>query len=214
VIALVILISLAPALNGWFTAPGGAGAAGGSGEDAPRLLMVLPRNGFWYEDYGPIRKALERAGVAVTIASSSHEPGAVATSHSQDTTRGGKSVPIDMAIDRARADDYDGVVFVGGETGEFDGPLANATNHLIQQMQRRRKWVTSICRGNEVLAKSGVLRGKDAALSQWVTDDVRHSSGARWSDDQPFVQTDNILTGRHFHDARVFGEHLAKLLQQ
>lgn len=118
------------------------------------VLMVIAPQGFRDEEYARPREVLESAGYAVTVASRSRE-----------TARGmlGMRVRPDLLLSEARAADYDAVVFVGGSGAQtyWDDPEAH---RLAQEAANGGKVVAAICIAPVILARAGVLEGKQATV--------------------------------------------------
>ncbi len=72
--------------------------------------------------------------------------------------------------DNLRAADYDFIIFTGYDTVEFapGGAGAATTCRLLDEFNREGKLVTAICRGQQVLAEHGELKGKTVAKCNYV----------------------------------------------
>lgn len=119
-----------------------------------QVLMVIAPRDFRDEEYARPREILESAGYAVTVASRSRE-----------TARGmlGMRVQPDLLLSGARAADYDAVVFVGGSGAQtyWDDPEAH---RLAREAAEGGKVVAAICIAPVILARAGVLEGKQATV--------------------------------------------------
>lgn len=119
-----------------------------------QVLMVIAPQNFRDEEYARPREILESAGYAITVASRSRE-----------TARGmlGMQVQPDLLLSEARAADYDAVVFVGGSGAQtyWDDPEAH---RLAREAADGGKVVAAICIAPVILARAGVLEGKQATV--------------------------------------------------
>lgn len=160
------------------TAPAGPSAAGKG-----RVLIVIAPRDFRDEEYARPRQALESAGYTVTVASRSRE-----------TARGmlGMQVRPDIPLAEARAADYDAVIFVGGSGAQtyWDDPEAH---RLAREAAASGRVVAAICIAPVILARSGVLEGKQAtvfdppSLCAELTAHGATCTGASVQRDGPFV---------------------------
>jgi serine/threonine protein kinase len=146
-----------------------------------RLLVLLPSKGLWYPDYQGLVKSAGSANVRLTFAGlSDKQSELVSTSPSGVALR---EIPLDASL---KADDYDGIVFIGYETGEFapNGVGGDDTGRLIRDFQRQKKVVASLCAGQRLLAQHGALQGKRVSACQYVTaDEVRYGGGTTASEE-------------------------------
>lgn len=193
-----------------------AAAAGSSGKSRPRVLMVIPHDGFWNPDYEPVRRGLEAQGVHVRVASS-------ARSAALPFPDQGEEQPVvpDLLISEADPADYDAVVFTGQcvkavKHNEFVGDTVHARHakRFMRQMLATDKFVTSVCGGTDVLADAGVLLGRAAAHHQYLDAEAIRDSGAEWDYERPVVVSHRIITARLWTDADVFVRTLLGRIKQ
>jgi len=118
-------------------------ASGGS------ALLVVPARGFQDEELVATRRALELAGVQVTIAS--NRTGILMGML-------GGTVPADMLLHQANVDNFDAVVFIGG-IGAVDYINNAAVQNLARQAAARQKVVAAIGTAPSILAAAGLLQG-------------------------------------------------------
>jgi len=113
------------------------------------VLMVLPIQGYQDEEYLLTRRALELAGVQVTVASSRM---------SVMAGMFGGTVRPDILLNQAVLDNYTAVVFIGGI-----GVPAYVNNPIVlnvaRQAAKQRKVLAAIGTAPSILASAGVLRG-------------------------------------------------------
>jgi len=166
-----------------------------------KVLMVIAKNKFRDEEYLEPRRALEDAGAAITVASSSL---------SESKGMLGFMVNPDMLIDNANEADFDGIVFVGGGGAAeyFDSPVAH---NLAQSFFSHGKLTAAICIAPAILANAGVLTGKKAT-SFPSSLPILKKKGAILSNDNTVVD-ENIVTAVGPEAAKTFGEKLVEKLR-
>ena len=148
---------------------------------APRVLLVIANQHFFYREYSEPKQELERAGCVVEVAAGRKVP----CHPHQGTGEGaaGGVVNPDLAIADADASRYDAILFSGGWGSSmyqfaFQGTYQNtayngersvkeAVNKLITSFIQQDKYVCALCHGTTVLAWARVngrspLAGKQA----------------------------------------------------
>jgi putative intracellular protease/amidase len=148
---------------------------------APRVLLVIANQHFFYREYSEPKQELERAGITVEVAAGRKS----ACRPHQGTGEGadGGVVQPDLAIADADASRYDAILFSGGWGSSmyqfaFQGTYQNsayngersvkeAVNKLINNFVQQDKYVCALCHGTTVLAWARVngrspLAGKQA----------------------------------------------------
>ncbi len=168
--------------------------------DGKKVLMVIASNNFRDEEYSEPRKALEDAGVRITVACSS-----------LNTAKGklGLEVKPDVLISSAKESDYDGIVFVGGGGSKeyFDSPVAHK---LAQGFYRQGKLTSAICIAPAILANAGLLKDKKTT-SFPSSEEALKAKGAVFTGTG--VESDGkIVTGSGPEAAKKFGEKLVEVL--
>lgn len=165
-----------------------------------KVLMVIAKNKFRDEEYLEPRKALEREGARVTVASSS-----------LDLAVGmlGLKVKPDVLISAVKEPDYDGIVFVGGGGAReyFDSPVAHA---LARSFYSHGKLTSAICIAPAILANAGLLKEK-RATSFPSSEETLKLRGAVFTMDDVVVDG-KIITGVGPEAAKMFGEKLVEVL--
>jgi 4-methyl-5(b-hydroxyethyl)-thiazole monophosphate biosynthesis len=144
---------------------------------------------------------LRRAGIQVVCAGL--QPGSVVAS------RGTVLVP-DTTLDDALREEYDMVVLPGGLPGANYLQGDDRIIRLIRTMAGQGKYTAAICAAPKVLAKAGLLEGRQAtcypgSLSQAELRGVQLS-------DKPVVQDGTTITSRGPGTAMDFALHLIEIL--
>lgn len=173
--------------------------------DSKKILMVIAQENFRDEEYLDPRKVFEKSGYGVTVAS-----------NTRDTAKGmkGGKVNPDIAIADADASNYDAIVVVGGGGSRqylWDNVKLRS---LVKEADKAGKVVAAICISPVVLAKAGLLKGKNCTVfndSQCVK--LLKKNGAKYAD-RDVIREGKIVTGRDPKAATRFGEAVLEALKE
>jgi len=118
-------------------------------QTAKAALMVVPSQSFQDEELFGTRRALELAGVQVTVAS---------TRMGMLTGMLGGTTQADLLVNQANVDNFNAVIFIGGlrAIDYFNNPVAQ---NLARQAVERRKVLAASGTAPGTLANAGVLKG-------------------------------------------------------
>ncbi|MBI5510379.1 MAG: DJ-1/PfpI family protein [Deltaproteobacteria bacterium] len=166
-----------------------------------RVLMVVAPEGFRDEELSTPRQILEANGATVTVGS---------TKSGQAHGMMGARALATVSVDSCRASDYDAVVIVGG-----DGAARHLWDHaglarLVTDAATAERILGAICLGPVVLAKAGLLAGREATV--WKSESAEAAmrrAGARLVD-RDLVAVGRIVTARGPHVALAFAERLVE----
>ncbi|MGE5293783.1 MAG: DJ-1/PfpI family protein [Solirubrobacterales bacterium] len=126
-----------------------------------RALLIVPPMGFQDEEFAATRRALETAGVQVSVASTRMGPLA---------GMAGTTTQANLLLNQVNIDDFDAVVFVGG-IGARDYVGNAIAQNLARQAAVRRKVLAAIGTAPSILANAGVLRG--VRVTAYLTEQQR-----------------------------------------
>jgi protease I len=188
-------------------APGKSAEKPAAGKATGKVAFVLAPRDFWFEDFDPVRRALEAKDVQVVVAS---------TKIGDAIGIGGRRVPATRLLQDVTPAEFDAVIFGGGH-GVWvfiRGPGAGQVRKVCQDMLKAGKPVAAICMGTGVLMEAGLLKGKQATgfSGPPVHMELKiKEKGGQWVD-KPFVEDGLLITGRNPADARQFAEALLKKL--
>lgn len=171
------------------------------------LLVLLPSKGLWFPDYEELVLAAERSGVQLTFAGLADAP-----SDALSTSSPGIAVP-DIKLDsELRSESFDGIVFIGYSTEEFQpgGAGGAETARLIRAFQMDKKILGAVCAGQRVLAQHGALRGKQVTPAESVHHDEIKYAGASRTQDQ-VVLDGNVITAA---EARFAGRFIKTITSE
>lgn len=168
------------------------------------ILFVVSHQGYQPVEYFVPKKLLEQAGFNVVTASNQ---GGVATALDESTT------PVDILIQDAHSEDYDGIFFIGGPDA-LDYLDNEQSYKLITDAVANKKIVGAICISTRILAHAQILKGKRA--TGWNGDNTLASIYKEY--DVQYVPKDvvvdgSLITATGPNVAREFGEQIITLLQ-
>jgi len=166
-----------------------------------KALLVIASHGFRDEELFETQEELEKSGIQCTIAS---------TSLSEASGMlGGKAQPS-LTIDKASAEDFDALVFVGGSGSEafFKNRFAMG---LSQKFSNAGKVTAAICIAPMILLNAGVLKSKKATISKGLSEEFKEK-GANYTE-KPVEVDGLIVTAQGPKDAKEFGRKIAELLK-
>lgn len=156
--------------------------------------MVIAERNFRDEELFQPRQILEKAGIGVSVASVSLK---TATG-----MLGGTCKP-DLLLSSVKAEDYNAVVFIGGEGAQqyWKDPAAHG---LARDFLKAGKVVAAICIGPMILANAGILKGKKATV--WESESTcLKRSGATYTA-QRVEKDGKIITAAGPFAAAEFGQ--------
>jgi protease I len=170
-----------------------------------RILLVVAQEQFRDEECFVPKQLFEAAGAKVTVAAEYTE-----------TAKGmlGGSIKPDIRISEARIDDYDAIVISGG-SGSKKYLWDNKHLHeLVKGADARNKVISAICVSPVVLARTGILKGKESTVFE--SPDTLHElkeHGAVYLD-RDVVVSGRVVTGRDPKSADAFGKAVLKALKK
>ena len=170
-----------------------------------KILMVIAAKDFRDEELAEPKKLFETQGAAVTVAS---------TTVQECTGMNGAKVKPDTTIDKAKAKDYDAVVFVGGSGAEalFDNKQAHK---LAKEAVKEKRVLAAICLAPVILADAGVLKDKEATV--WDDEDKTFSQRLTIADakykKEDVVADGRIVTANGPDASRAFARQIIATLQ-
>jgi len=166
-----------------------------------KILMVVAPLDFRDVEYFTPKKIFEDEGFAVSTASIQ-----------SGTARGadGGEVKIDLTVSQADSADFVAVVFVGGP-GMRQITDDESLQALAIKFSKAGKLITAICVAPAVLAKAGLLAGKEAT-SHSDAKQVLEDAGALFLD-QPVVVSDKIITANGPEASEEFGRQIVEKLR-
>ncbi len=173
-----------------------------------KIIFIISPQYFRDEELFQTKDSLEKNGIKTKIASLKKEE--------CTGSRGGKIIS-EYILEEINANDFDGIVFVGGGGTPIIRKNKRALE-LAKEFNAKNKLVCAICWASTILAKAGILNGKKATV--WLgedpeynmtTDKVLEKFGAIYSPEL-IVEDKNIITAQGPNQAKEFGEKISKKL--
>ena len=185
-------------------------------KDSKRKMAVLIADAFQDSEYFLPKIEIEKMGVATEIVSLKNEPVAMWSFFDVLGT-----ITVDKTIDEASPEDYLGVLIPGGAESPATLAKNSAVREFVAQIDRQDKLIASICRGSLLVAKSGVVAGRDitgfhdsAQFPDLAIAPTVKELGGKWHDDKPVVIDRNLISSRHPDDANAFTDAIAQWLKK
>jgi len=169
-----------------------------------KRVAILVENGFEQVELTEPRRALERAGAETSIVSP--VKGRVRGWRHADW---GDELPVDVALEDARAPDFDALLLPGGVMNPDKlrvNPLAVA---LVAAFHQADKPIAAICHGPWTLIEAGAVRGRRMTSWPSLRTDLMNA-GASWVD-EPVVRDGGLVTSRQPEDLSAFSEEMIAL---
>ena len=167
-------------------------------------VLILATHGFEQSELLVPRQRLKEAGAQMTVVSP--EKGQIRGSKEKDW---GESVPVDLSLDDARAEDYDAIVLPGGQINPDLLRVDAKALQLIRAFLDSGKVVAAVCHAPWLLVEADVVRGRRVTSYPSLQTDLRNA-GAEWVDDE--VVTDRgLVTSRRPADIPAFN---AKMIEE
>lgn len=168
------------------------------------ILMVIAPKDFRDEEFFEPKEIFEERGVKISVASTS-----------TDTAEGmlGGRVKPDLKISDVNVEEYDAIVIVGG-AGSKEYLWGNKELRiLVKEAYKKDKIVSAICLSPVVLARAGILEGKQATVfpDREAIDELKRN-GANYLN-RSVVVSDGVITGRDPESAEEFALKICDTLK-
>jgi len=172
-----------------------------------KVLMIIAFQNFKDEEYFVPKEILEKAG-ALVLTASTQKGTALGVS--------GGETEVTLSLNEVKAGDFDGVIFIGGPGASV--LIDNTEGHRIaKEAVAAEKILGAICIAPAILAKAGVLQGKQATVWSSALDksavEILRNNGAVYQDEKVVVDG-KIITADGPAAASEFGQYLVRVLTQ
>jgi protease I len=172
--------------------------------EGKQILYLIAQQNFRDEEYFIPKEIFEQRGAKVITASLEKEE-----------ARGmlGAKVMPDIAIREANPNEFDALVIAGG-TGS--PRLANYPEvlRIVKDFNEKRKVIGAICVAGYILARAGVLEGREATIypADFALAEYR-KQGVKYLE-KPIVRDGNVITADGPKVAKEFGEEIVRALSK
>ncbi len=172
-----------------------------------KRIAILAGDGFEYAELAVPKAALKAAGANVDVISL-HE-GRIRGMNLTEPTR---TVHVDLLVQHASVDDYDGLLIVGGFVGPDFVRQSEQARSFVRAFDEAFKPIATLCHGPWVLVSAGCANGRRLASWPGVRDDIVNAGGI-WRD-EPLVRDRNWISSRSPADLHVFVPAIIELFAQ
>jgi protease I len=168
-----------------------------------KRIAILAEEGFEDSELIEPLRAVKSAGAKVVVVGSGSQ-------ESYKGKRGRATVPVDVAADNVKAEDFDAVIIPGGYAPD-KMRLHQSMVNLVKEAHELGKVVAAICHGPQLLIAAGIVRGRRVTSWASIAVDLRNA-GADWVD-APVVQDGNLITSRKPADLPRFNKAIIEALR-
>jgi len=167
-------------------------------------VAILADNGFEQVELVKPRQALEEAGAETKVVSP--QGGQV---RGWNLKEWGESVPVDVPLEQARADDFDALLLPGGVMNPDRLRMNPQAVQFVKSFFDAGKPVAVICHGPWTIIEAGQARGRRIASWPSIKTDLRNA-GAEWVDEE-VVADRNLVSSRKPDDIPAFNREMIRL---
>jgi len=172
----------------------------------PKIAFIIAFRNFCDEEYFIPKDIFLKAGLKVKTISS--EKG-IAVGGS------GGEIDIDISFEDFNISEFDAIVFVGGP-GAYKYIDDESIWQIVRDTIKQEKTLAAICIAPVILARAGVLEGKNATVWSSVMDRkpirILEENGAKYQD-KAVIQDGKIITANGPSSASAFAEKIIQNLQ-
>lgn len=166
-----------------------------------KRVAILATDGVEQSELQEPRKALDASGATTTLISP--KSGSIkAWQHDH----WGDQIPVDLALEQARADDFDALMLPGGVMNPDRLRMDERAVRFARNFFEAGKPVAAICHAPWLLVEAGVVRGR--TLTSWpsLQTDIRNAGGD-WVD-RDVVTDEGLVTSRKPADIPAFNRKM------
>ena len=162
-------------------------------------IAILVTNGFEEVELTEPRKALEKAGATTYIVSPEKM-----TVSSWDHNNWGSEFEVDVLLEEASVQDYDGLLLPGGVINPDQLRTNDQAIQFVAQFLHKGKPIAAICHGPQILIETKELKGRTMTSYHSIKTDLINA-GANWVDEEVVVDS-GLTTSRSPDDISAFNK--------
>jgi protease I len=166
-----------------------------------KKVAILATNGFEQSELLKPRAALEEAGAETHLVSPESK-----MIRGWDVDKFGDTVPVDIHLSDADAEDYDALLLPGGVMNPDKLRVIPEAVEFVQAFFEAGKPVAAICHGPQLLIEADVVDGRRMTSYPSIKTDLINA-GADWVDEKVVVDQ-GLVTSRKPDDIPFFNEKM------
>lgn len=170
-------------------------------------VAILTENGFEQSELTSPKEAMEKAGVTVEIVS----PQAKEVK-AWDVDNWGITIPVDVTLDKAKPENYDGLMLPGGVLNPDKLRANQKAVEFVKHFLNQNKPLAAICHGPQTMIETGLLEGRKMTSYPSVKTDLKNA-GVNWVDEEVVVDN-GLVTSRSPKDLKAFNKKLLEELAE
>ncbi len=170
-------------------------------------VAILTENGFEQSELTSPKEAMEKAGVTVDIVSPQESE-----VKAWDVDDWGITLPVDVTLDSAKPDDYDGLMLPGGVLNPDKLRTNNKAIEFVKHFLEQGKPVAAICHGPQTLIETGMMDGRKMTSYPAIKTDLINA-GVSWVDEEVVVDN-GLVSSRSPEDLEAFNKKLLEELAE
>jgi protease I len=170
-------------------------------------VAIIVADDFEQSEFTEPKTALEHAGATVKVIS----PNAgqvVGMSHHIKAD----SFPVDLTLDQANPDDFDGLMLPGGALNADSLRMNPRAQEFVRRFDQTSRPMAVICHAPWLLVSSGCVKGRTLTSYHTIQDDIRNAGG-NWVDKE-MVRDHNLVTSRSPRDLPAFNSAMVSLFSE
>ncbi len=166
-----------------------------------KKIAVLATDGFEQSELLEPIKAIKNEGGVVEVVSPKK-----GTIKGWQVDHWGDEVDVDCVLEKANADDYDGLLLPGGVLNPDQLRQDESALEFVKKFFNEEKPVAAICHGPWTLINADVIKGRKVTSYSSIKQDLINA-GADWVD-QEVVVDNGLVTSRGPDDLAAFNKKM------